>query len=162
MIYTKKVELTEAVQAGYRAILKKLEDQIGPLSQDKSDTKTVGSADDTIDSVQTGRSGSMTLVPTPPETAKDTRSKVRSRDARFITGKNEGPNIHVSSPYSNNQFTMSLPLTPPSKNFRKRKETACEELVVMQNDTGKTSSTGRGKRRRVVDNHAGEGRTKRG
>ena len=75
LVYAKKQELTEAVQAGYRAILKDLEDQLGQ----ESDLKKVGSTGNAVDGVKIGRSGSMgVVVPTPPATPM---SKLHSRNA---------------------------------------------------------------------------------
>ena len=120
-VYTKKAELIEIVQAGYRAILRDLEDQIGRLALNESDPPDQIDVDKSSSrrlGLQIDRKRSMNLEPTPPvseapSTPKTSGPKIRS-------------SVKYSTPFSNNEFMTvckSTRLASPSRKLEKRKET---------------------------------------
>lgn len=133
-VYTKKAEFIEIVQAGYRAILKDLEDQNGLF-------KLIESDPDQADLSETSNGlSSMSPGPTPPVTESPSTpkrgSKTHSRNASFTMKGNEGRDPSYSTPFSNNEFMSRL--TSLSRKSRNGTETESGVFRITRNNVSPT------------------------
>ncbi len=119
-VYTKKAEFIEIVQAGYRAILRDLEDQIGHLALNESDPDQIDVHENSSGlGLQIDRKGSMNLEPTPPVAEAPSTPKMSGSQilSSFTIKANEGRDPLYSTPFLNNEFMTvckSTRLTSPS------------------------------------------------
>jgi len=130
-VYTKKAELIEIVQAGYRAILRDLEDQIGHLAFE-SDLPDQVDVDENSSRIGLQKR-SMNLEPTPPVTQAPSTPK--------MSGSKIHSSVTYSTPFSNNEFMTvckSTRLASHSRKLEKRKETGGEVSYDIKTNSSPT------------------------
>jgi deoxynucleoside triphosphate triphosphohydrolase SAMHD1 len=115
-VYTKKPQFFGLVQAGYRAVLASMPDEV---DLDRLETLVVPSTLD-LDS----------MAPTPPATEAPStpKAKAHTRDNSFTFPSASGPS---KTPFLNNSFTTVPPtFTPgsPTQNSKKRRNASAKRL----------------------------------
>ena len=146
-IYTKKAGLFGLIQAGYRAILAKMQalDESAELGTATAAIAGAGASTVTPGTTTT----TTTTVPTPPATeAPSTPSPAHSRKGSMtlIPG---GGGSGAATPFSNNSFTTVEPtFVPPSPTRATRRVSGGKRQLPVEEGGGAGASDGAHKRRR--------------